>query len=164
MKLIIRAALFLFFTASYFLVKADVKLSLLFRSNMVMQRDKPCNIWGTADNGEVVTISFNGKNYSAKTFNGKWKVTFAAQAAGGPYQIIIKGKNTIELNNVLFGDVWICGGQSNMQFSVREAEPKPDTTTFNDNNIRLFTVGIATDFVPQDTVKGGSWKIANVKD
>ena len=164
MNLIIRAALFLFFTASCFFLKAEIKLPALFQSNMVLQRDKPCNIWGTADKGEVVTISFNNKNYSAKPSNGKWKITLPAQPAGGPYQIFIKGKNTIELNNVLFGDVWICGGQSNMQFSVREAEPKPDTATFNNNNIRLFTVGIGTDFVPQDTVKGGSWKIANVKD
>jgi len=164
MNLIIRAALFLFFTASCFSLKAEIKLPALLQSNMVLQRDKPCNIWGTADKGEVVTISFNSKNYSAKPSNGKWKITLPAQPAGGPFQIIIKGKNTIELNNVLFGDVWICGGQSNMQFSVREAEPKPDTATFNNNNIRLFTVGIATDFVPQDTVKGGSWKNANVKE
>jgi sialate O-acetylesterase len=164
MNLIIRAALFLFFTASCFFLKAEIKLPSLFQSNMVLQRDKPCNIWGTADNGEAVTISFNNKNYSAKPSNGKWKITLPAQPAGGPHQIFIKGKNTIELNNVLFGDVWICGGQSNMQFSVREAEPKPGTATFNNNNIRLFTVGIGTDFVAQDTVKGGSWKIANVKE
>ena len=164
MKLITRVTFSLFLIPLSVIVKADVKLPKLFESNMVLQRDKPCNIWGTADNGEVVNISFDNKNYSVKTSNGKWKITLPSQSAGGPYQIIIKGKNTIELNNVLFGDVWICGGQSNMQFSVREAEPKPDTSTFNNSNIRLFTVGIGTDFVPQDTVKGGSWKIANVKD
>ncbi len=144
--------------------KANVKLSVLFQSDMVLQRDKPCNIWGTADDREAVAISFNNATYSATAANGKWKITLPAQAAGGPYQIIIKGKNTIELDNILFGDVWICGGQSNMQFSVREALPKPDTSTFNNNNIRLFTVGVGTDFTPQNTLKGGSWKIANVKD
>jgi sialate O-acetylesterase len=164
MKLITRVTFSLFFVPFSLIVKADVTLPKLFQSNMVLQRDKPCNIWGTADNGEVVNISFANKNYSVKTLNEKWEITLPAQSAGGPYQIIIKGKNTIELNNVLFGDVWICGGQSNMQFSVREAEPKPDTSTFNNSNIRLFTVGIGTDFVPQDTVKGCSWKIANVKD
>ncbi|WP_177191942.1 sialate O-acetylesterase [Parafilimonas terrae] len=143
---------------------ANVKLPVLFQNNMVLQRDKPCNIWGTADNNEAVTISFNNATYNATAINGKWKITLPAQTAGGPYQIIIKGKNTIELNNVLFGDVWICGGQSNMQFSVKEANPKPDTSTFNNNQIRLFTVGIGTDFVPQDTIKGGTWKVANAKD
>ena len=160
----LKNAFILFFLAASVITKANIKLPVLFQSNMVLQRDKPCNIWGTADNGEAITISFNNNNYKATTINGKWKITLPAQQAGGPYQIIIKGKNTIELNNVLFGDVWICGGQSNMQFSVREAEPKPDSTAFNNNNIRLFTVGVGTDYVPQDTVKNGSWKVANIKD
>jgi len=164
MKLKTKLAFISFFLTSSFIVKADVKLPVLFQSNMVLQRDKPCNIWGTADNGEAITISFNNANYNATATNGKWKITLPAQAAGGPYQIIIKAKNAIELDNVLFGDVWICGGQSNMQFAVRDANPKPDTPTFNNQNIRLFTVGVGMDFVPQDTVKSGSWKIANAKD
>lgn len=164
MKPGIKLSLVLSFLISAFICRADVQLPVLFQSNMVLQRDKPCNIWGTADKNETVTISFNQKNYTANAINGKWKITLPAQAAGGPYQITIKGKNTIELSNVLFGDVWICGGQSNMQFAVKEAEPKPDTATFNNNQIRLFTVGIGTDFIPQDTIKSGSWKIANIKD
>ncbi len=160
----LKHAFIILFLFSFVTAKADVKLPVLFQSNMVLQRDKPCNIWGTADNGEAISISFNNSSYNTTAINGKWKIMLPAQVAGGPYQIIIKGKNTIELDNVLFGDIWICGGQSNMQFSVREASPKPDTATFNNNNIRLFTVGIGTDFVPQDTVKNGSWKIANAKD
>ncbi|MFT4156034.1 sialate O-acetylesterase [Parafilimonas sp.] len=154
----------IFFLIAFTHAKAGVKLPILFQSNMVLQRDKPCNIWGAADNNEAITISFDNATYNTIAVNGKWKITLPAQAAGGPYQIIIKGKNTIELDNVLFGDVWICGGQSNMQFPVKEANPKPDTSAFNNNQIRLFTVGIGTDFVPQDTIKGGSWKVANVKD
>lgn len=158
----------LYFSILFLLIvagaNANVKLSALFQSNMVLQRDKPCNIWGTADNSEAITISFNNADYKATATNGKWKITLPAQQAGGPYQIIIKGKNTIQLDNVLFGDVWICGGQSNMQFAIKEANPKPDTSTFNNNNIRLFTVGVGTDFLPQDTVKNGSWKIANTSD
>src|SRR5258706_6848169 len=152
-----------FFILIFFFAKADVKLPVLFQNNMVLQRDKPCNIWGTADKSEAISISFNNENYTATAVDGKWKITLPAQPAGGPYHIIIKGKNTIELNNVLFGDVWICGGQSNMQFSTREASPKPDSSTFNNSNIRLFTVGVGTDYLPQDTVKNGSWKIADVK-
>jgi sialate O-acetylesterase len=154
----------LFFSLTAFSAKADVKLPVLFQSNMVLQRDKPCNIWGTADKNETVSISFNNHNYSTKAVGGKWKIILPQQSAGGPYQLSIKGKNTIVLDNVLFGDVWICGGQSNMQFSVREAEPKPDSSAFNNHNIRLFTVGIGADFVPQDTVKDGSWKVANLKE
>ncbi|MBX3257577.1 MAG: hypothetical protein KF862_25850 [Chitinophagaceae bacterium] len=164
MHLITKPSLTIFFLFSIYIVKADVKLSALFQSHMVLQRDKPCNIWGTADDGEVITILFNNSTYSTTTRSGRWKITLPAQVAGGPWNIIIKGKNSISLTDVLFGDVWICGGQSNMQFPVKEARPKPDTSTFNNNNIRLFTVGIGTDFVPQDTVKSGSWKIATVKD
>jgi sialate O-acetylesterase len=160
----LKSTFFLFFTISFCIANANIKLPVLFQSNMVLQRDKPCNIWGTGEKNEIVNISFNNANYSAKTINGKWKITLPAQSAGGPYQIILKGKNTIELDNVLFGDVWICGGQSNMQFSVREANPKPDTSAFNNTSIRLFTVGIGIDFVPQDTLKGGSWKVANTRD
>ncbi|MEP6681605.1 MAG: sialate O-acetylesterase, partial [Parafilimonas sp.] len=159
-----RPLFILFFLLTFSFAKADVKLSVLFQSNMVLQRDKPCNIWGTADKGSAITISFNNNNYTATAANGKWKITLPAQAAGGPYQIIIKGKDTIELDNVLFGDVWICGGQSNMQFSTKEASPKPDTSAFNNNNIRLFTVGVGMDYTPQDTLKSGAWKIASVKD
>lgn len=146
------------------ITKANVALSGLFQSNMVLQRDKPCPIWGTADNKEKITLIFNNITYSATPKNGKWKIILPAQPAGGPHLIIVKGKNTIELSNVLFGDVWICSGQSNMQFSVSEARPQPDTSTYNNNRIRLFAPGIGTDFVPQDTIKGGSWKVASVND
>ncbi|MFT3948804.1 MAG: sialate O-acetylesterase [Agriterribacter sp.] len=154
----------IFFLSFLCLTKAEVKLSALFQNHMVLQRDKPCNIWGTADEGEMITLLFNNASYSTTTKNGKWKISLPAQPAGGAWTITIKGKNTIELTDVLFGDVWICGGQSNMQFSVKEARPKPDTATFNNNNIRLFTVAIGTDFVPQDTVKGGTWRTATVKE
>ncbi|GAB3431250.1 sialate O-acetylesterase [Niabella aquatica] len=146
------------------ITKANVALSSLFQSNMVLQRDKPCNIWGTAGRGERISVFLNNATYNTIAKNGTWKITLPAQPAGGPHTITVKGRNTITLSNVLFGDVWICSGQSNMQFSVQEARPQPDTATFNNNNIRLFTVGIGTDFVPQDTVKGGTWKIATVKE
>ncbi|MBZ4191356.1 sialate O-acetylesterase [Niabella beijingensis] len=145
-------------------VLADVKLPALYQSNMVLQRNKPCTIRGTAANGETVSLVFNHTTYRTKATNGKWEITLPAQPAGGPYNIIIEGNNRIEMSNLLFGDIWICSGQSNMQFSVKEADPQPDTATYNNNNIRLFTVAIGADFVPQDTVKGGSWKIARVKE
>jgi sialate O-acetylesterase len=75
MKLITRVTFSLFFVPFSLIVKADVTLPKLFQSNMVLQRDKPCNIWGTADNGEVVNISFANKNYSVKTLNEKWEIT-----------------------------------------------------------------------------------------
>ncbi|HEX7754269.1 MAG TPA: sialate O-acetylesterase [Niabella sp.] len=155
-----RYTLALFALLAAHAAKATIKLPVLFQNNMVLQRDKPCNIWGTADKGETVTLLFNNATYHTTAVNGKWKITLPPQSAGGPYQLLIKGNNTITLENVLFGDVWICGGQSNMQFSVREAKPQPDSSACNNPNIRLFTAGTGTDFVPQDTLKDGSWKTA----
>lgn len=164
MKRTIKTAFAILFSASALNSKANVKLPVLFQSNMVLQRDKPCNIWGTADKGENVTIEFNNASYKATPVNGKWKISLPATPAGGPYKFIIKGNNTIKLDNVLFGDVWVCGGQSNMQFKTRDARPKADTSFLNNNSIRLFTAGIGMDYAPQDTLKGGEWKMATEKN
>ncbi|WP_162817738.1 sialate O-acetylesterase [Niabella yanshanensis] len=154
----------LLFLAGTITTRANVKLPALFQNHMVLQRDKPCTIWGTAANEEKITVTFNNAVFSTTARNGQWKIILPRQPAGGPYTIIIKGNNLIKLSDVLFGDVWICGGQSNMQFSVKESKPQPDTASFNNNLIRLFTVGIGADFVPQQDVKNGAWKIATVKE
>lgn len=158
--MVLSAACLLLAAVSY----ADVKLPVLFSDDMVLQRDKPCAIWGTADKKEKVSVTIEGASYSTTTGpDGKWKITLSAHAAGGPYQLTIKGKNTIILNNVLFGDVWVCGGQSNMQFRVSELAYK-ETDSVHDNNphIRIFTAGLGLNYVPQDTLTGGQWKTASV--
>lgn len=144
---------------------ANIHLPVIFQNNMVLQRDKDCAIWGTADAGESITLLFNDKNYQTITaIDGKWKIVLPPQQAGGPYEITISGKNTIILNNILFGDVWICGGQSNMQFHVNElANKEADASRDNNDKIRIFTAGLATNFVPQDTLAGGEWKIASIE-
>ncbi|WP_346238354.1 sialate O-acetylesterase [Niabella insulamsoli] len=147
-----------------FTSKANIRLPVIFQSDMVLQRDKPCPVWGYAANGEEITIRFKNKNYETKTVNGRWKILLPAQPAGGPFDILINGHNSIRLENVLFGDVWICSGQSNMQFSVKESKPQPDSSVFNNQQIRLFNVDIGADFVPRDDLKGGEWKIATTKD
>ncbi len=148
---------------------ATIRLSALFQSNMVLQRDKPCSIWGTANKGEKVSLLFNDHTYTTTgDKSGNWLITLPSQTAGGPYTITLSGTNTITLNNVLFGDVWLCGGQSNMQFKVSEMNNKTvDTSRYNNAQIRIITIPTAIDYVPQDTVKGGTWKVAtaaNVQD
>ena len=146
-----------------FYTNAAVKLPRIFQSNMVLQRDMPCRIWGWADKNETITIETEGNSYKTKTKDGKWMITLPKHNAGGPYSIIIKGKNIIELSNVLYGDIWICGGQSNMQFHVYEVKDKEkDTARDNNNNIRLFTAGLATDYVQQDTLSAGDWKMCDI--
>lgn len=144
---------------------ANIKLPLIFQSKMVLQRDKDCAVWGTADAKEKVSLQLNGNIYKAVADkSGKWKIVIPPQPAGGPFQITVKGNNTVTLDNILFGDVWICGGQSNMQFHVSElAKKEADSTRDNNNNIRIFTAGLATNFVPQDTLSSGEWKVASIE-
>lgn len=101
----LKAVFILLFTTASFITKANVKLPVLFQSNMVLQRDKPCKIWGTAANGEKVSLSFKDEVYTPLTVNGKWELKLPAQPAGGPYTIIIQGNKTIALKKVLFGEV-----------------------------------------------------------
>ncbi|MEP6513545.1 MAG: sialate O-acetylesterase [Parafilimonas sp.] len=161
----LRNLVFLFFLIFFYSAKANLKLPNLFQSNMVLQRDKPCTIWGWADKNENVSLQFNNQSYKTKPgADGKWKIILPAQIAGGPFTITITGNNTITLNNILFGDVWICGGQSNMQFHVTElAQKESDSARDNNQNIRIFTAGLATDYVPHDTLSSGEWKVASVE-
>ena len=89
---------------------------------MVLQRDMPVPIWGTADNGEKVTVQFNGQSASTVATDGKWMVRLKPLSPGGPFALTI---NTITLNNILVGDVWLCGGQSNMERQLGPRPPQP---------------------------------------
>lgn len=94
---------------------ANVSVTGLFSSNMVLQRNMEVPVWGKASAGETVTVSFNGQSKSTTTgSNGEWKVKLDPMIEGGPYSLTIKGNNTITLSNVYVGEVWQVAGQSNM--------------------------------------------------
>lgn len=100
-------------------------VSNAFQSNMVLQRDKPIHIWGWATQGEKVTVSFAGSTASATAGNDRaWKVTLDAQKADErPQTLTVKGAaDTLTLDNILIGDVWVLGGQSNMEFELAKVE------------------------------------------
>ncbi|MCY7420636.1 MAG: beta galactosidase jelly roll domain-containing protein [Chitinophagaceae bacterium] len=141
-------------------VFAIVRLPVIFQSNMVLQRDKEVTIWGFADAGEKVEVNFKGqllKSVAGK--NSKWSIKLPATTAGGPYDITVKGKaDTVELHNILFGDVWICGGQSNMQYTLDQIGYLPaDTAAARNPKLRIFTASIDMDYVPKDDLSGGTW-------
>ncbi len=93
-----------------------------FASGMVLQRDMPVPVWGRADAGESVSVTFDGQTKNAVTAgDGTWRVVLDPLTAGGPHTMTIEGTNTIELTDVLVGEVWVCAGQSNMV--VRRARP-----------------------------------------
>ena len=101
------------------IANANVRMPLVFSDGMVLQRDKEIPIWGFADANESVEVHFNKQiKKTIADKNGKWTINLAAEKAGGPFELIIIGKNKITIKNVLVGEVWICSGQSNMEFQV----------------------------------------------
>lgn len=115
------------FTATFSTVFADIRLQKLFSDNMCLQQNAPIRIWGEADNGESIEVELSGDDgktldrASAKAVSGAWKVELKPRPAGGPYRLIVKGKNEVEIKNVLIGEVWLAGGQSNMWWIVSNA-------------------------------------------
>ncbi len=124
-------------------VSANVSLPAIVGNGMVLQRDETLKIWGWAQPGEKVTVSFLKKNYKTVTGkDGKWMVKLNPMKAGGPYTMEIKGNNKITLNDILIGDVWVCSGQSNMtHYLGRHAERlAKDIAEANLPEIRQFYV------------------------
>ncbi|MEP7108875.1 MAG: sialate O-acetylesterase [Ferruginibacter sp.] len=160
MKKILLATLVLFIG---YTLSANPRLPKIFGDNMVLQRDHSIPVWGWADSREKITISFNRQTRSITADKtGKWKINFDAEAAGGPYQLTIAGKNNITINNILVGDVWICSGQSNMEFSLQSAKDgKNEIKNANYPQIRQFEVPKTVASQPNDDLAGGDWKLSS---
>ena len=122
-------------------------VSNLFQSHMVLQRDKPLAVWGWAAPGEKVTVSFGGQTRDATAGPSReWKVAFDAMPASSePQRMIVKGaKETLALDNILLGDVWVLGGQSNMEFELSKVENgQLEIISANFPQIRILTVPAA---------------------
>lgn len=147
-----------------FVTQAFAQLSLphVFSDHMVVQRDQPIPIWGTANPKEKIEVNFNGKTLTAKADqNGRWQVELPATAAGGSYTVEVKGKNeTISFNDVLVGDVFLCGGQSNMEWRVRQLPYVNEVAyTANDTQIRLIKVAHDQALQPKDDILPTEWKV-----
>lgn len=136
-------------------IQAEVKLHGLFTSNMVLQQDAKVPVWGTAADGEKVTVTIGDQKAEATAGGGTWRIELPAMKAGGPHKLVIQGTNTITLENVLVGEVWICSGQSNMEWSVRNSgEPDATMAAAKHPKLRLFTVPRERDDKPRKDVKG----------
>lgn len=142
---------------------AEVKLPKLFSNNMVLQRDREIVVWGWANPKEKVSVQFKGQTVKAVASpSGEWKVVLKASAHGGPFVLKVKGeRNLIELENVMVGDVWLCSGQSNMEWPVEStANASQEIGAANHPGIRLFTVEKSMDNVERKDVEG-SWSICS---
>ena len=157
--------LLLFFSCS---LSAQIKLPKLISDGLVLQREQANRIWGWASAGEKVTLSFNGKKYKTSTDNaGNWEIKLPPQAAGGPYDLTLKGKNEIIIKDILFGDVWFCSGQSNMVTPMERVKEKYPEEIANAQfpEIRNFFISTATDLQePLEDLPSGKWMAANPQD
>jgi sialate O-acetylesterase len=136
---------------------ADVKLPAIFASHMVVQRDVPVPVWGTADAGEEVQLQWDGKPAGKAVADpgGKWKITLAAQQVGsGAHTLSVSGKTTVTFEDVLVGEVWLGSGQSNMEWTLASTVNAPAAiAAANHPEIRLFHVPKVQSPAPADDVK-----------
>ena len=152
--------LVLLLTVLSFGVYAKVRLPKLFGDGMVLQRNIKTPIWGWASPGEKITIRFNKQTKKIiAPSSGRWKVELNAQKEGGPYQLRIDGTNSIVIKDVLIGDVWICSGQSNMEFPVAITKnAKEEIKNANYPLIRYFGVPKTVSLQPEKDMNGGKWQ------
>ena len=141
---------------------ADVKLPAVISDHMVLQQDMPVRIWGQADPGEAVSLTFQGQKISGKAdAAGKWALFLMPMKAGGPADLTISGRNSITVHDVLVGEVWIGSGQSNMELPMtRVNNAEQEIAAANFPTIRLFTVKKKVSDTPLDDVEG-SWQLCS---
>jgi sialate O-acetylesterase len=160
------AALLAFFAAA---ARADVTPSTLFSDHMVLQSGMSVPVWGTADPGEKVTVTFLKQKKSVKAgSDGKWMLRLSKLKPGGPFQMTIAGKNSITVQDVLVGEVWLGSGQSNMQFPVSKAHAPyagllneaQEIAAANYPNIRMFSGKPSTSYDPKSDI-AGQWLICS---
>lgn len=140
---------------------AEVKPNALFSNGAVLQQGVPIPIWGTAVAGEMVTVNLDGGRASATADqDGKWKVELPARQAGGPYEMLISsGNKTIKITDILVGEVWVCSGQSNMEWKLSQASNAATEAPLADYpQIRMFTVPKKTAVNPESDTDG-SWVV-----
>ena len=125
---------------------ANIQLAPVFSDNMVLQREVTIPLRGMADEEKQVVVSFNNNEYTGQVTNGRWQVDLPDMPAGGSFQITVTGSsNTLTLNNVTFGDIWLCAGQSNMDSAIETYKIKfPELYTGHPvkkhDQIRIFRV------------------------
>ena len=151
---------------------ANVKMPSLFTDGMVLQQKTSAPVWGTADPGEKITVSTTWDNKTVSTeaaADGKWMVKVNTPCYGGPYALIINGKNTVFINNVMIGEVWLASGQSNMEMPMNGGfygqilNGPEDIANSTNNEIRIYMAQRNTSFKEESDCEG-TWKAASPKN
>lgn len=150
-------------------LRGEVKLSAIFTDGMVLQQQKSVPLWGWADPNAVVQLrtSWDNRMYEGKADKaGNWRVYVETPAAGGPYVILVSEGNTIQLQDVLIGEVWLCSGQSNMEMPMKGYPGQPIAGSTEailestDAQLRLYTVPRNPSVKPAQDSKPSIWKTA----
>ncbi|MDT0686488.1 sialate O-acetylesterase [Autumnicola psychrophila] len=143
---------------------AEVKLPQIISDGLVLQRNAEIPVWGWADPNEEITLSFMGKNYkTTASQEGNWNIRLPKMKPGGPYKMVISGKNRLEVKDILIGDVWLAAGQSNMvhQMDIHDVTYEKEIATASYPEIRHFKIPTATALSgPQQDLPGGEWQKA----
>jgi sialate O-acetylesterase len=136
-------------------------VSPIFGDQMVLQRGKPNAIWGWSEPGDTVRVEIGDRSATATAgADGRWQTRIQPPPPGGPYTVRITGRQTVELHEVLVGDVWICSGQSNMQFGLAQARNGAEEIKNASPEIRYYIVGQRVSYSHVD-IPRGSWKIVS---
>lgn len=158
----------IFFLSAWFgllqIAIADVALNPLFSNHMVLQRNKPLRFWGTAQPGENITLQFAKLQKKIKAgSDGKWLIELPAQPAGGPYEILCKGKNSIRISDVFIGEVWIASGQSNMEWKLKQPilNGPMEIAQANFPLIRFIDIKNRPAALPQHTFQSSGWQLCS---
>jgi sialate O-acetylesterase len=165
-----KKAIPVFFAAIFFANRslANISFPSIIGTHMVLQQKTAITLWGWCDPMEVVKIKpgWDTATYSVIGNNGaSWKITIPAPAAGGPYSISFSGYNSITIEDVMIGEVWLCGGQSNMEFSANKGikQAIEEAPSANNKNIRFFYVEKASSKVLQNNCSG-EWKVCTPEE
>ena len=150
----------------FFVVKlstAAVSVPHFFSDNMVLQRDAKIPVWGFADPNEKITVAFKNQIKTAVAdASGNWKVILNEEKFGGPFEMKISGSNQIIIKNILIGDVWLCSGQSNMEWNLARVDGyQTELIEQNFPLIRHLKIERSINTLPQKNIEPTAWKIAN---
>ena len=139
---------------------AEVRLPRIFGSHMVIQQEKPINIWGWSQPNEMLTVQFGNEKQDVRANDrGEWKLALPAMKSGGPYTLAVSGSSRVEFEDVMVGEVWLCSGQSNMEMGIGGVKDgKAEVAAANFPNIRLLMVPNRWTPEPQSDMEG-NWKV-----
>lgn len=155
MKYFVGILLFIFTIPTF----AQLKVAQIFSDNMILQRDIAVPVWGWAKTGRKIQLRFDNQVFNTTAKDGSWKIQIPPHKYGGQYQLKITSTDTtITFTNITFGDIWLCGGQSNMEFFVENADNGPqEVEQANYPAIRLFEVPHKIAIEPVQDIESGQW-------